>query len=373
MRRDYTEYMYEEMLGQINDINDEEWCLVTDLLGDGAVALGSLMGIVDSERYVNDISSYHKLVLDQHNTTAEKLERIFLDVNDVDIEHGSKVPYGKISLYSEKIKEMVKIVDPDTICFDSDLIATKMRKYSDVIAKANQSLIETYDTVLSDKENMLAKKATLDLFKGILSMCVDIGDVIVGAATGNPVKCCNGGFDFLNGFFDVMQDVVALGAYAGGKIAQKCGNTELRLKLLEITEDYADRDGLADEFEAAGWKEAAVLTDVIDFSLDIIDAASGLNNKYYGIDTKPSDLYMEIETFKIMYEDYKAAKKVKTGYKLITGACEGKLGESFIEEVALKKIDINEEGIENVDIINYINKSQKAIKKANKKIVSWVE
>lgn len=39
----------------------------------------------------------------------------------------------------------------------------------------------------------------------------------------------------------------------------------------------------------------------------------------------------------------------------------------------MKKIDINEEGIENVDIINYVNMSPKAIKKANEKIASWVE
>lgn len=115
------------------------------MLGDGLIALGSLVGIVDSKTYVNNISSYHKLVLDQHNTTAEKLERIFLDVNDVDIEHGSQMFNAQemISLCNKKIHDATEIVDPDKLYFDSDLIAAKMRKYSDEIAKAKQRLMET--------------------------------------------------------------------------------------------------------------------------------------------------------------------------------------------------------------------------------------
>lgn len=374
MQRDYTESMYETMVEQINKINDEEWCFVTDLLGDGALYVGSALGIVDSQRYTNDIRSYHEMVLDQHNTTVDKLENIFVDVDNVDIEHGEITcsAYNTMLLCDEVIKELVRIVDPNKLCFDAKVIAMKHNEYATKIAKAKEGLSQAYDKAISNKENMLAKQAAMGFVEGLFSIAISACSLVIGCGTGNVVQVVTSGWDIIDGFFGIMQDTVALGTYGAGKIAGCFGNRELRLKLLEETQDFAGRDGLAGEFEAAGWEELAIATDTADVIFDIVGIVDGFSGKATGREYKLKEGFEKIDAIKDIQKEYKTAKQFKLGYELIKGSFENNIGEVIVDEV-IDRYDINKKGLENIDYIDTTIKIKKVADKTGDYIASWFE
>lgn len=84
MVRDFSQTALDNLLATIDQINDEQICGVTDFLGDLWYGFLDLIGQLDAEDNVDQISSYHKKVLDKNNTSKEELRKIFDDVHTVD-------------------------------------------------------------------------------------------------------------------------------------------------------------------------------------------------------------------------------------------------------------------------------------------------
>ena len=64
-------------------LENEKWCDFTDWVGDRWTDFEAWAGFLDVKKYVDDINGYHKKVIDKNNTTAEKINQIFEDVNSV--------------------------------------------------------------------------------------------------------------------------------------------------------------------------------------------------------------------------------------------------------------------------------------------------
>ena len=91
MYRDYTEATFDELKRQIKEINDSDFSIITDALGDLWYTFQSWIGVLKIDNYLDDVSSYHKKVLDQHNTSIADLDRIFNAVHTVDQNYSVKV------------------------------------------------------------------------------------------------------------------------------------------------------------------------------------------------------------------------------------------------------------------------------------------
>lgn len=84
MYRDYTEATLNELKQQIREINESDFSPITDFFGDIWYGVQSLVGVLKIDNYLNDVSSYHRKVLDQNDTTVKELEGIFTAVRNVD-------------------------------------------------------------------------------------------------------------------------------------------------------------------------------------------------------------------------------------------------------------------------------------------------
>lgn len=83
MKRDFSESAKTTLFNLIDEVNEENWCSFTDLLGDRNYSE------LNIESYLNDLDSYHKKVLDKNDTTKTQIKTIFNDVNVVDLSYQS--------------------------------------------------------------------------------------------------------------------------------------------------------------------------------------------------------------------------------------------------------------------------------------------
>lgn len=92
MTRDFSEDAKQKLLKMVEEVQPNNiFEKVTDWFGDGALHIKQLLGGLDINKYLNDIDTYHRTMIDKDNVSAEKIEKIFSDVAAVDAEYKEKI------------------------------------------------------------------------------------------------------------------------------------------------------------------------------------------------------------------------------------------------------------------------------------------
>lgn len=107
MIRDFSESAKAELLKQIEEVKpDGFWASVGDFFADIPLTFRSIFGDLKIENYDDDVSAYHKEILDCKDTTRKNLDKIFRDVGDVDNKYS-----GKFELDNKDLQNVIKSVD----------------------------------------------------------------------------------------------------------------------------------------------------------------------------------------------------------------------------------------------------------------------
>lgn len=117
MRRDFSEEYKETLLRMIRQNEDEKWCDLTDWIGDRLLDFGDWIGILDLYKNTEGIEKYTRLILDKNNTSANKIEQIFTDVQNYDVEYSTTQAYNiqeAVDKYKQFIADMGSIICPDS-------------------------------------------------------------------------------------------------------------------------------------------------------------------------------------------------------------------------------------------------------------------
>ena len=88
MYRDFSDESKKELLGLVRKVEDEKLCNFTDWVGDRWYDFESRIGTLDIRKYIDNVNTYHKKVIDKNNTTEKKIEKIFSAVKSVDRTYG---------------------------------------------------------------------------------------------------------------------------------------------------------------------------------------------------------------------------------------------------------------------------------------------
>ncbi len=130
MKRDFTENAKNELLGLVKEVDDEDWCGFTDWFGDRWLDLSAWCGNLDVKDYVDNITSYHKKVIDKNNTTAEEIEKIFTDVHNVNTNYSSRFTALLLNLqgYNKSLRSLAKTIHPSFGSFNPNYVGPKLKE-----------------------------------------------------------------------------------------------------------------------------------------------------------------------------------------------------------------------------------------------------
>ena len=152
--RDFTDEAREEFKSMIETIEDDNWCGFTDWIGDAGLGLQSQVGSLNIDKYLNNISSYNKKVIDKNNTTKVKIDEIFDKVKDVDSNHSSRMRELNDRLVEVKklINTLADVMNPTPIGINGGCALIKpVDEFSILLKNQGSSLLVYYTSLLMTK------------------------------------------------------------------------------------------------------------------------------------------------------------------------------------------------------------------------------
>lgn len=280
MIRDYTEETKERLLKQIDDVNDDTWCWLTDKIGDLVSSGKKWIGLLDLKDDMSNVESYQREILDKTDMTKKELRQIFEEVYSIDNQFKKKFSElnGKEKTYNEKISKLIGMINPNFQIASSKEIKEAMAPYNDKLKNIDKQIAESYTAEMDWAAKEAAKDAGKNFLKGLGKIAGGIGGILAG----NPASA----IDVLNGVFQVgssLQTAINLGGYAvcgnisdlnGGSLSDKLSQ---KSSMLQDAVKSSDNEGLADVFEDNGWDHLATAMNVVDTAADIVSFASGFD------------------------------------------------------------------------------------------------
>lgn len=154
MKRDFSDAAKQELLSLVAQVEDEKWCDFTDWIGDGWSGFEGWIGQLDISNYINDINTYHKKVIDKNNTTAEGIETIFTNVNQVAEQYKSRFAaiLASLSEYNKTIKTITSAVTPGNGSFTTEYIGSMVNGAIDSYLLVNAGLLNMAKDGLTQEE-----------------------------------------------------------------------------------------------------------------------------------------------------------------------------------------------------------------------------
>lgn len=279
MYRDYTEETFDELKRQIREINNTDFSTITDALGDLWYTFQSWIGVLKIDNYLDDVSAYHKKVLDQHNTSIADLERIFNAVYAVDQDYSTKVSgiNSTMDTYCRFLMKMTELINPTAFGYTAAAVHSQMNAMSQEMADASKKLDELYDESLTMREKQIAKDAALDLISDLLSVPAHVFSFTANVAKGNISGAVADGWNLINDVFTTGEDLCALAAVGLGKLISGLGGGEKGYRLYAVGEadQMQARTGLSAELEAADCPEWLVKRcEAIDIGTEVVGFVS---------------------------------------------------------------------------------------------------
>ena len=130
MYRDFSEKSKQELLNIIDTVESEKITNFTDWVGDRWLDIESWLGFLQIGKYVNNVSAYHKKVIDKNNTSKEKINDIFARVHAVDARYKNKLVSisNQMNALVRYINGLEMVMNPTDCNFSADSIEVSVGK-----------------------------------------------------------------------------------------------------------------------------------------------------------------------------------------------------------------------------------------------------
>ena len=207
--RDFTEKARQELLKMVKEVNEEKYSDFTDWFGDRWLDFEDFIGQLDIEKYINNINSYHKKVIDKNNTTKKEINKIFEDVNNISVLYKGRFSAILVELenYNSILQKMCDTINPNNGNFRADYIGSNLKaeikkikdekKYLNMIVEDGINK-EDFDEIPDETRQSILNKYT----KTILD---NVGKVKVGQKVKIPL-----GYDLMF-YYKVDADIKGKG------------------------------------------------------------------------------------------------------------------------------------------------------------------
>lgn len=143
MRRDFSESAKQELLALVKQVEDEKWHDFTDWFGDRWYDFEGWIGQLDIKKYIDNVNSYHKKVIDKNNTNEDKIEEIFVDVNNHSDNYRGRflAILTNLQLYRKNLSLIANVISPGNGNFNPEYIGNGLKNAINTYLE-NSSLLQ---------------------------------------------------------------------------------------------------------------------------------------------------------------------------------------------------------------------------------------
>ena len=123
MYRDFSNEYKKILLNLVKEVENEKYQGFADELGDGFLTFQSWIGNLNINKYLNDVSSYHRKVIDKNNATRSSINAIFDTVKSIDVSYKHKIARDNqwLQQWISYVEELSVIIDPRNGLFTSNM------------------------------------------------------------------------------------------------------------------------------------------------------------------------------------------------------------------------------------------------------------
>ncbi len=167
LTRDFSDASKQKMLSLVTQVENEKWGDFTDWVGDRWYDFESWIGTLDIKRYINNVNTYHKKVIDKNNATEESINKIFDAVHNVDASYSTTFDNisSNLSEWRRFIQNLTSIVEPGQGNFNSKYISRTLNNVLSNISKANIQRVRDTLVQVVDGEQLFDMDLILDYIK----------------------------------------------------------------------------------------------------------------------------------------------------------------------------------------------------------------
>lgn len=334
MFRDYSSEKLIELQNFVNlDMNF--WSFLGDMISDLLLYLKKISGFSDISS-AEDVSAYHREVIDMHNYTNSELIDIFNEVNGLDMTFGNRIAtsvFEPLDVLSKTLKMFSDQINPQSGGFTVagiNIIAEKAKALADPVwEKTNAAL----DASLSEEAKRLMAEGGKQALKSGLSFIIHCASFL-GSGDGFYV------WDMLDDFtefgYALATELYVGGGWLGAKIL-KDDQTSRKFysETLNEAENYLEIDSMLEDLsvrlEDSGWQKGSEWVKTLDDGSRVIRTSIKMYNSLSkGLD----GLFGEgSKVNPNAFEEPTPIKKVETFKKTIEGVEKAvKAIDSFTDE-----------------------------------------
>lgn len=166
MYRDFSDKSKENLLKLVSEVEEENWCGVTDWFGDRWLDFQTIIGKLNIKKYLDDIDEYHKKVIDKNNTTRSTIYAIFDEVKSIDCSYKSTFSSNKLLIEQliGYIDALNQIINPSNGEFDFNTISSEMELLLSELDFGDRSVPPKH--VLNDSKIISGNDYTRDFLEG---------------------------------------------------------------------------------------------------------------------------------------------------------------------------------------------------------------
>ena len=139
MYRDFSEKSKQNILNLVSQVENEKLSDFTDWIGDRWYDFESWIGTLNIKRYLDDVNTYHKKVIDKNNATQKTITDIFNTVKGVDSTYSSIFENLRIYLttWDDYIVSLSDIVTPGNGHFSVEYMAVQLNPILSVLEQSH--------------------------------------------------------------------------------------------------------------------------------------------------------------------------------------------------------------------------------------------
>lgn len=114
MKRDYSEQAKQELLKIISEVEADSSNQFLDVIGDFFLNVKQFFGFLNIDDYLNNLSKYHKEIIDKNDISKKKLEEIFSEIYAINYRYKIRLASIKMDMdsYLSILKTFVSVVEP---------------------------------------------------------------------------------------------------------------------------------------------------------------------------------------------------------------------------------------------------------------------
>lgn len=307
VERKYTEEVYNELVAMIQDIQENDVCWIKDKLEDAVRYFKSWIGELNIEHYLDNVSEYHREVLDQHDTTVEELNKIFDEVGYLDFTYRDKVEnlYDGLCDHRRAIEALSSAFGAGGSLISPSRMQICAGQINALLASGSERIDETFEEVLRKREEEVVWDAFKELIGDVLSYAGSICKFIGCISTGNIVGAILALWGVIDKLIATTEDMGAIAAIIYGNVHASDNELNTRYYGLTAAEEAKDINGIVDYAEANDLPDWTVAT------LRFADAVIGGYNLIDDI-TSTAETYSDIiNGAKKEYENLSGIEKFK--------------------------------------------------------------